>query len=238
MKKVDEKMTELRLHGMKTAWNQLKQSKTNPLSLDEGLELLLQAEADERVNRKYYRLQNAACFRYKASIEEIKTDPARGINKELVALLRTGEYLSKGDAVLITGATGCGKSFLGSALGNNACMQGFKVLYFNVQKLMLKTKLSRSEGTILTFFDKLAKADLLILDDFGLTHLDKQQQIDLMEIIEDRHAKKATIIISQLPVKSWYDIIGEETIADAILDRLIHSSYKIDIKGDSLRKKM
>lgn len=238
MRKLDEKMNELRLHGMKSAWDQLKQSKSNPLSLDEGLDILLQAEADERTNRKYTRLQQAAGFRYRASLDEIKTDPSRGVHKELITQLRMGEYITKGDAILITGATGCGKSFLGSALGNHACMQGYKVLYFNAQKLMLKTKLSRSEGTILNFFDKLSKADLLILDDFGLTYLDKQQQIDLMEIIEDRHAKKSTIIISQLPVKSWFDIIGEETIADAILDRLIHSSYKIEIKGESLRKKM
>jgi len=103
---------------------------------------------------------------------------------------------------------------------------------------MLKTKMARLEGTVMKFFDKLAKTDLLIIDDFGLTHLEQQQRIDLMEMIEDRHGKKSTIIVSQLPVSSWYDIIGEETIADAILDRLVHSSYRIELKGESLRKKM
>jgi DNA replication protein DnaC len=155
----------------------------------------------------------------------------------LITTLATGDYISKGESVLITGATGCGKSFLASALGHHACIQGFKVAYYNTQKLMLKTKMARLEGTIYKFFEKLSKTNLLILDDFGLTHLEKQQQMDLMEMIEDRHGKTSTIIASQLPVASWYDVIGEETIADAILDRLVHSSYLVEIKGESLRKK-
>ncbi|SDA94161.1 IstB-like ATP binding protein, partial [Algoriphagus alkaliphilus] len=144
----------------------------------------------------------------------------------------------KGESVLITGATGCGKSYLASALGHQACLLGFKAAYFNTQKLMLKTKMARLEGTAIKFFDRIAKTDLLIMDDFGLTHLEKQHQLDLMELIEDRHGKKSTIIVSQLPVQSWYEVIGEETIADAILDRLLHSCYRIELTGDSLRKKM
>jgi DNA replication protein DnaC len=171
-------------------------------------------------------------------MEELRTDPARGIDKTLIATLATGNYISKGESVLITGATGCGKSFLASALGHQACVHGFKVAYFNTQKLMLKTKMARLEGTIYKFFEKLSKTNLLILDDFGLTHFEKQQQMDFMEMIEDRHGKASTIIASQLPVASWYDVIGEETIADAILDRLVHSSYRIEIKGESLRKKL
>jgi DNA replication protein DnaC len=112
------------------------------------------------------------------------------------------------------------------------------VAYYNVQKLLIKTKMARVDGTIYKLFEQLAKTDLLVMDDFGLTHLEKQQQMDLMEIIEDRHARKATIIASQLPVSSWYNIIGEETIADAILDRLVHTSHRIELKGESLRKKM
>jgi len=111
------------------------------------------------------------------------------------------------------------------------------VAYYNMQKLLLKTKISRIEGTIVRLFELLAKTDLLILDDFGLTHLEQQQRLDLMEIIEDRHGKSSTMIASQLPVANWYDIIGEETIADAILDRLVHTSYRIELKGESLRKK-
>jgi DNA replication protein DnaC len=161
---------------------------------------------------------------------------SRGIDKSIIARLATGEYLAKGESVLITGSTGCGKSFIASALGHHACAQGHKVAYFNIQKLMMKTKMARAEGTIFKLFESLSKTQLLILDDFGLTHLGQQQQLDLMEIMEDRHAKSSTIIASQLPVSSWFDVIGEETIADAILDRLVHTSHRLKLKGDSLRK--
>lgn len=139
--------------------------------------------------------------------------------------------------MLISGATGTGKYFHASALGHHAWSQGHKLAYYNLQKLLLKTKMSRIDGTIYKFFDKLSKAALLILDDFGSTHLEQQQRMDFMEIIEDRHATRATIIASQLPVANWYYVIGEETIADAILDRMVHTSYRIELKGESLRKK-
>lgn len=171
-------------------------------------------------------------------MEKLKLDRTRGLYDMVLTTLDTGEYITKGEAVLITGATGCGKSYLASAVGHHACVLGYKAAYFNTQKLMLKNKMARLEGTILKFFDKLAKTDLQIIDDFGPTHLEKQQQMDFMEMIEDRHGKKSTIIVSQLPVSSWFDIIGEETIADAILDRLVHSSYRIELKGETLRKKM
>jgi len=239
MNQIETQMNNLRLPGMARVWTTFQETrKLHELSLTEGMELLLQAEAQERVNRRFKRLEYQAGFRYKASIEELKTEQGRGIDKNLLATLATGEYILKGTSVLITGATGCGKSFLASALGHQGCLQGHKVAYFNTQKLLLKTKMARLEGTIYSFFEKLAKTNLLILDDFGLTHLEKQQQIDFMELIEDRHGKTSTIIASQLPVASWYDVIGEETIADAILDRLAHTSYRIEIKGESLRKKL
>lgn len=239
MNQIEIQMTKLRLLGMVKSWTALQETrKLHELSLIDGMELLLQAEQQERDNRRFKRLEYQAGFRYKSSIEELRTDPARGIDKTLIATLATGDYISKGESVLITGATGCGKSFLASALGHHACVQGFKVAYFNTQKLMLKTKMARLEGTIYKFFEKLSKTNLLILDDFGLTHFEKQQQMDFMEMIEDRHGKASTIIASQLPVASWYDVIGEETIADAILDRLVHNSYRIEIKGESLRRKL
>lgn len=238
MNQIETQMNKLRLLGMAKNWAALQETrKLHELSLAEGMELLLQAEEQERDNRRFRRLEYQAGFRYKASMEELRADPTRGIDKTLITALATGDYISKGESVLITGATGCGKSFLASALGHHACVQGFKVAYFNTQKLMLKTKMARLEGTIYKFFEKLSKTNLLILDDFGLTHLEKQQQMDLMEMVEDRHGKTSTIIASQLPVASWYDVIGEETIADAILDRLVHSSYRVEIKGESLRKK-
>nr|WP_312717054.1 ATP-binding protein [Sphingobacterium multivorum] len=174
----------------------------------------------------------------KKGLSDLNRMPASGgLDKGLITTLATGEYIKKGDPILISGATGCGKSFLSSALGHHACTQGYKVMYFNLQKLLLKTKMARREGTLHKLMDRISKTDLLIVDDFGLVNLDQQQRLDLMEIIEDRHAKASTIIASQLPVASWYDVIGEDTIADAILDRLIHGSYRIELKGESLRKK-
>jgi DNA replication protein DnaC len=239
MNQIETKMGSLSLHGMSRAWEALKETRQlHELSLLEGMDILLQAEQEERTNRRFKRLSANAGFRYKASIEELRLDPARGLDKNLITTLSTGEYISRGLSVLVSGATGCGKSFLASALGHQACQQGYKVAYFNTQKLMLKAKLVRLEGTSIRFFEKLAKADLLILDDFGLTNLDKHQEMDFMEIIEDRHGKRSTVIVSQLPVGSWYDVFHEETIADAVLDRMIHGSYRVEIKGDSQRKKM
>lgn len=238
MNQIELQMANLRLTGMSKSWTALQETrKLHGLSITEAMEILLQAEQQERDQRRFKRLESNAGFRYKAALEEIKPDTSRGIDQTLLATLTTGDYILKGESVLITGATGCGKSFLASALGHQACVLGHKVAYFNTQKLMLKTKMARLEGSIYKFFDKLAKTNLLILDDFGLTHLDKQQQMDFMELIEDRHGKTSTVIASQLPVGSWYDVIGEETIADAILDRFVHSAYRIELKGDSLRKK-
>lgn len=234
---IDNQLTQLRLHGMGRVWKSLQETqKHQELSLAEGLDLMLQAEADDRDNRRFERLRKNARFRYQASVEELKMDASRGMDPVLINNLATGGYLAKGQSVLITGATGCGKSYLASALGHQACAQGRKVAYYNAQKLLLKTKMARLDGSILKFQEKTAKMDLLILDDFGLTHLEKQQRIDLMELIEDRHGRASTIIASQLPVSSWYEIIGEKTIADAILDRLIHTSHRIELKGESLRR--
>ena len=239
MKTIENQFKQLRLLGMYVSWNALRETRQHhELSLSEGLELLLHAEQEDRNNRRFERLKRSAKFRYSATIEEFNFEASRGLNKSQITELAMGNYLSKGESILITGATGCGKSFVASALGHRACSQGFKVLYYNIQKLLIQTKMARIDGSIFKLFDKIAKAGLLILDDFGLVHLDKQQQMDLMEIIEDRHSKSSTIIASQLPVAKWYEIIGEATIADAILDRLVHASHRIELKGESLRKKL
>jgi len=235
---ISYRLTSLRLSGMSHAWKTLIETRQiNQLTLSDGLELLLQQEEDLRKNNRYARLLKQAAFRYQASVEELNTDPQRGMDKQRINRLITGEYIKNGEAILITGKSGCGKSFMASALGHRACKMGFRVAYHNMQKLQKLLKMARLDGSILKFFEKIAATDLLILDDFGLTNLDAQQQVDLLEIIEDRHAKKATIIASQLPVTEWYDIIGEATIADAILDRIIHTSHRFELKGDTLRKK-
>jgi DNA replication protein DnaC len=239
MNQLETQMRALRLAGMAQSWSAMVETRRHhELSLTEGLEMLLQAEEQQRSNSRTDRLRKGARFRYQASVEELLYGSSRGVDRSQVTHLATGGYIEKGESVLITGATGCGKSFLASALGHHACTQGHKVAYYNLQKLMIKTKMARIDGSVYKFLERLSKNDLLILDDFGLVHLEKQQQMDLMEIIEDRHAQKATIIASQLPVANWYEIIGEETIADAILDRLVHTSHRIELKGESLRKKL
>jgi len=240
MLQVESKLKQLKLRGMHRSWQALSETKRlHELSFADGIELLLQAEEEERQNSRFERLIRSARFRYRASMEELDYDPVRGLDKSLISDLATCEYISKGESILITGKTGSGKSFVSSALGHHACAKGYRVGYFNTQKFMVRIKMSRLEGSILNFFDKIAKTQLLILDDFGLTHLEKQQQYDLMEVIEDRHGKFSTIISSQLPVDCWYDVISESTIADAILDRLVHTSYRIELKAEnSLRNKI
>jgi DNA replication protein DnaC len=238
MKEIETKLKELRLKGMLQSWEAMRETRRiHELSFHDGMEILLQAEEEQRRNSRFERLLKNARFRYQASIEEINFDSSRGLDKALITDLATCNYITKGESLLITGATGCGKSFLASALGHQACTHGYTVAYFNTQKFMLRVKMARLEGNILKFFDKLAKTSLFILDDFGLTNMERQHQLDLMEIIEDRHGRSSTIIASQIPVANWYDIISEATIADAILDRLIHTSFRIELKGESLRRK-
>lgn len=238
VQQIDLKLRQMRLAGMARGWQALNETKqVFELSFSEGLEILIEREEEERKNNRFNRMIKGARFRYQASLEELNYEPSRGLNKSMIASLATCQYITKGESVLITGATGCGKSYLASALGHQACLHGHSVIYSNTQKFMLRTKMARADGSILKYFDKIAKASLLILDDFGLTKMDQQQQFDLMEVIEDRHGKASTIIVSQLPPASWFDVISETTIADAILDRLVHSSNIIELKGESLRKK-
>ncbi len=238
MTQIEFKLKELRLKGMSISWQSLAETRRiHEISFCDGLEMLLQAEEEERKNSRFQRLLQSARFRYQASVEELNYDQSRGLDKNLITQLALCKYIDEGESILVTGATGCGKSFLVSALGHHACLHGYNVNYFNTQKFMLRIKIARLEGSIIKFFDKIAKTSLLILDDFGLTHLEQQQQFDLMEVIEDRHGKASTIIASQMPVSSWYDVISEGSIADAILDRMVHSSYRIELKGESLRKK-
>ena len=239
MEEIKSQLSNLHLTGMVRQWQTLEETRRiAELSLTDGMRLLLQAEADQRHENRYRRLLKNAAFRYQASMEEINANSGRGIDKMLLSRLATGDYIRQGETVLITGASGCGKSFLASALGHQACRQGHTVEYHNMQKLLVKLKLARMDGSIIKLFDRMAKTELVIIDDFGLTALQGQQQTDFLEIIEDRHAKRSTIIASQLPVGSWFDVIGEVVIADAILDRIVHSSHRFELIGESLRKKL
>lgn len=233
-----EQMRSLRLHGMAEALDNLVAAKkVSSLSGEQLLAVLVQQEHDERHGRKIDRLKKAARFRYNAALDQIPADASRNLDAGLLAQLTTCSWVNGSENILITGPAGVGKSNLASALGNQACLNGFKVLYFNTQKLFYSLRLGKMDGTHRKQVNAIAKADVLIIDDFGMQKLDDYSRLDLMEIMEDRHGRKSTIISSQLPVVAWYDIIAEPTLSDAILDRLTSKSIRVELKGESLRKK-
>ena len=215
----------------------MESNRHHDLTQDEFINMLVQAEWDERENKTITRNLRLARFRYEASVEEINFAAQRGLDKTQFLRLADMGFIDRKENVLITGATGVGKSFLSSALGHQACQSGYKTLYFNTQKLFSKLKILKADGSYNRELSRIEKYDLLILDDFGLASLDGVSRMALLEIIEDRHGRKSTIISSQLPVAKWYEIIGDNTIADAILDRMVHTAHRIELKGASLRKK-
>lgn len=238
MEEIRNALLELKLSGMAAHWSALFETRqVDKLTLSDGLQLLLQAERDTRTCNRVNRLLKNAGFPRTALVEEIDNDPTRGIETSLIAQLSTCDFVRDGHSVIITGATGTGKSYIATALGDRACRLGMSVAFFNMQRLMERLDLERLQGHAIKFLDKLAKTDLLILDDFGMKKLQGQQQNDFEQLVDDRYRKKGLIITSQLPVKDWYDVIGNALIAEACLDRLVHKSYRIQLKGDSLRKK-
>ena len=230
---------ELRLPGMENCWRSLIETRrVDGMSLRDGLQLLLSAESEQRKENRNARLLKTANFRYQATIMETQFDASCGLDKNRVMELATCAYIKGGIPVIITGPTGTGKSWLATVLGHQACMMGFKVRYYNIFKLFEQIAMARMEGTLTKFFNKIADTDLLIIDDFGVRSLDKQQMLDFLELMEDRHAMKSTIIVSQLPVANWYDMMkSNSTAADAILDRIVHTAQRFELKGESLRKK-
>lgn len=231
------KMSQMKFYGMQQAYQTILDSKQHhSLTNDEIISMLIQAEWEDRENRKINRYLKTARFRYPASIEEVNFSASRGLDKTHLLRLADCSFIKKKENILITGPTGVGKSFLASALGHQACLQGYKTLYFNTQKLFPQLNIYKADGSYLKQISKIEKQDLLILDDFGLQPLDTNSRMMLLEIIEDRHGRKSTIISSQLPVAKWYDIIGDSTVADAILDRMAHTAHRLELKGESLRK--
>lgn len=231
------KMKEMRLTGMARAFHlTLESGKNEKFTADEMVSHLVESEWDERYNRKLDRTVQAARFRYKASTEQIAFDDNR-VDKNQVLRLTDCEFIKRKENIIITGSTGIGKSFLASALGHQACALGYRVLYQHNTKLFGRMKIAKADGSYLRELAKIERQHLLIIDDFGIQPLDAQSRSALLEIIEDRHGKSSTIFTSQIPVSQWHDIIGEQTIADAILDRIVHDAHRIEMKGESLRKK-
>lgn len=229
---------ELKLPGMASCWNALEEThQLDRLTLREGMQQMLQYEKDTRQNNRIQRLIKNANFRLKASIEELETDTARGLSASSVSDLATGNYIINGMTMIITGPAGTGKTYFACALGDRACREGVKVLYFTMNMLIETLKLVHLEGRETNFFRKLNAHDLLIIDDFGMVRLDGQLQHDFEQIIDDRYNRKATILASQLPVADWYHVFQSELIAEACLDRIVHKAMKYCLQGESLRKK-
>jgi DNA replication protein DnaC len=234
----EEKMKQMRLLGMVRAFRTcLETRQAENYTPDEMISYLIEAEWEDRQQRKIQRYLTTARFRYPASLEAVDFQHPRNLDKNQLLRLTTCQYIGKKENLLITGPTGVGKSYIASALGHQACQQGYKVLYFNTAKLFARLKMSKADGSYLKEMNRLEKQDLLILDDFALQPLDASSRLMLLEIMEDRHGRRSTLITSQLPVSKWYEILEEPTIADAILDRLVHTSHRLELKGESLRKK-
>ncbi|EDM37634.1 probable insertion sequence ATP-binding protein, IS21 family [Pedobacter sp. BAL39] len=233
-----EKLRNMRLGAMAQLHQQyVKENRFEGITCDEYLALLTDHQWEDRENNKIDRLLKLANFRQNASLADINYASERNLDKNMFARLGTLDFTMRKENIIICGASGTGKSYLSQALGHQACLTGVKTLYTVTARLIKKLKLSKVDGTYLKELEKLTKMDLLILDDFGLQAFDNQDRETLMDIIDDRHGKKSTIISSQIPVSAWYEIIGGEgTIADAILDRIVNSSHRIDLKGESLRK--
>ena len=233
-----EKMRKMSLFGMHRVFKtSLESGKTENYTSDEMVSTLVGAEWDDRKNRSIERQVKNARFRYKASVEELQFDTERNIDKNELMRFADCLFINKHENILITGSTGIGKSFIGTAIGHQACCLGYKVLYHSTPKLLSKLKIAKADGSYIKEMSKIEKQNLLILDDFGIQPFDAPGRGMLMEIIEDRHGKGSLIVTSQLPVSKWYDIIGDKTMADAILDRIIHQSHRIELKGESMRKK-
>ena len=209
------------------------------LPFEERLYQLLEAKQNERTNKKIKRLLSLAKLKdAQAALDRVEYSSARGIERSQILALASGEYIAKGQNVLITGATGVGKSFLAQALARQAIFEGYSAKYYRVARILEEIKIARLEGSYTKALQKLSRIHLLILDDFGVTPLKADELNDLFEVIEERTLSGSTIVTAQLPVKDWHSYLGNATIADAMMDRLIYSAHRIEMKGESMRKVM
>ncbi len=233
-----DQLAALKLTGMGEAFEQqLQQPDTHDLAFEERFALLVERELLHRENRRITRLLQLARLRENACVEDIDYQHRRGLKRPQIATLASGEWIHQAHNLVITGPTGCGKTWLACALGNQACRLGLSTRYLRVPRLFEKLRIAHGDGSWPRLMRTLAKTQLLILDDWGIQKMTPPQRNDLMEIIEERHHRRATLIASQLPTEHWHDYLGEPTLADAILDRLLHNAHRLNLSGESMRKK-
>jgi len=232
-----EQMQQLRLQGMAQSYEAILAlpSHQHP-EAHQMLAQLIQQEKEWKIVKRTRMYLRISKLRYAASLEEIKCSKKRNLTKEQLALFADCSYINRSENILITGATGCGKSYLACALGHQACLLGHKALYLNMTRFVEKLTLAKIEGSVIKLYNQIEKIPLLILDDFGLQPLDPAIRLSLLQILEDRYGKRSTIIASQLPINKWHEYIADSTLADAILDRLTAKFHRIELKGESLRK--
>ena len=232
-----EKLGQMRLYGFEQSYREItNNAQQEKFTTDELIAHLVDAEYDDRYNKKLNRLIKQARFKQQASFEQINYHHPRGLDKNNLLRLQNCDWIKKSRDLLITGPTGAGKSFIACAIGFQACVNEFKVMYVTANKLFDKLSFAKADGTYFKLIDSISRTKLLIIDDFGLRKIDNIQCTMMLDIIDDRHGKSSTTITSQLPVKSWYDCFAEPTIADAIMDRLSYGSNRIDLTGESMRK--
>lgn len=232
-----EKLDRMGLRGMARSLRTAQEAGggTN-ISPEELLSTLVDAEWEDRRGRKLARLLKGARFRYRAGVEDVDFGIKRNLSKPTFLRLADCRWIEQHQSLIVTGPCGSGKSFIASALGQQACIMGYRVLYAPASKLFAQLKLAKADGTYLRELGKMARQELLAIDDFGLEALDVASRLALLEILEDRHGRASTLIASQLPVAKWHETIGDPTIADAICDRIVHSAQRIELKGESVRK--
>lgn len=231
-----EALSHMKLHGMARAYAQQLESGSPDMDFDERLAMLVETERAERDQRKFTARLRQAKLRHPATPEDVDLRSARGLNRSLMTTLLGLRFVTDALNVIFTGATGLGKTFLACALGHQGCRRGMNVRYYRLPRLLEELALGHADGRYPRMMRQLLRADILILDDWGLAPLAAEQSRDLLEVIDDRHQRKSTIITSQRPIAQWHELFADPTVADAILDRLVHGAYRIELSGESMRK--
>jgi DNA replication protein DnaC len=230
-------MQRIKLQGMADCYEAIIELPINKQpETHECIATLVDAEVQNRSHKRTQMLLRLSKLRYSATLQEISYSKDRNLEKAQIASLADCSFIGRSENIFITGATGCGKSFLACAIGNQACLMGHRTLYFNMNRFCEQLAIAKVDGSFIKWINRIQKADLIVIDDFGLQPLSHQIKLALLQILEDRYAKSSTIIASQLPLSKWYEYLDEPTIADAIMDRLTAKSSKIELTGKSLRR--